>query len=274
MLFQENQLDNKMKFFYAILCFLSLTALFSTIIYLDGTKILIFKYLTRPVGTFNDYTNEVDDSIFQTSSEEFLSCQVPKLNPWDPMILKGIFHPKSMSCKKVQPYLTFIDDDGYLRLNETESKYVLEENNRTFSCYYLTFIRRPISIDSRIQYDDELQLTKPTRLKRDYVRVECYWGKKTDDSDRFYFNLHAHPSQSRNVSLFNEPTEDQLSVFVYLLDSVSYSSFQRNLPLTLNYTSNVMGVKYLKGTHTVTFILVISMTLSICFFHFNSSKSK
>lgn len=251
------------KYIYIIFCFSSLFSFLLLIIYIENLKAEMHRFLA--VNVYNrvnlSNNNEFTLEKILTVNSDDIACHVPKLNPWDPIIMKGVKHPRDVYCPHVQPYLTFIDDDGYLRINKTEQNQI-HGNNRTFSCVYWTFDRSPETIDSRLSYDDKMNLTKPVKLSKDYVKVQCNYdnvvkNENVDDDDddggdsdenKFYWNYHAHPSEMRiNKSHFLEPTEDQLSVVVFILDSVSDSAMQRNLPLTLNYTSTVMGMNYFKG---------------------------
>lgn len=194
-------------------------------------------------GQNTSYNETLFYSTGQNTSEDDASgekyrCIIPKLNPWDPSIEKYIKHPNGMNCRKVQPFMTYVDYNGYLRLNETETASI----KQSFKCMYQTFDRGEGSDDSVIKFDDEIKLENNTKLTKNNVEVKCYYS----NNRKFYYNVHAHPAPIEDKN-FTKPTEDQLSVLFFLIDSVSYSAFQRNLPLTYNYTKNVMGVKFLKG---------------------------
>lgn len=187
------------------------------------------------------YVNEVKS----VNVDDVVACKIPQLNPWDPLILKGIKHPKNLSCEQVQPFMTYVDDYGFLRYNETEKRQ-LENDNQNFTCFYYTFDRLNDTEDSLVEYGDEQILIQPVTLDKDFVEVKCVYNSTDNDENVFYGNLHAHPSDKKDRK-FSVPTNDKLSVLMIILDSVSNSALQRNLPLTFNYTANVMGMKYLKG---------------------------
>lgn len=168
-------------------------------------------------------------------------CIVPKLDPWDPSIVSFIKHPKGLRCRKVQPYMTYVDYDGFLRLNKTETK-LLNDKKLSFKCYYRTFDRKNGSDDNAIEFDKEIELKEDIKLKTDNINVKC----NVTSGKMFYYNVHAHPVQDDRRK-FAKPSEEQLSVLVFLIDSVSYSALKRNLPLTYSYAKNVMKVKFSSG---------------------------
>lgn len=181
-------------------------------------------------------------------NEEQFACKAPTLNPWDPTIIKFINHPKPIKCDYVQPFLTFVDDEGYLRLNKTEENNILKINI-TFICQYSTFDRKFGGNDEDIQFDDEIVLKTSIKLTKDTVSVKC---KYAHNNEQFYWNVHAHPVNMEEL-IFALPSEKQLTLLFQLIDSTSHSALQRNLPLTYSVTKDVMGMKYFSGTHYISF---------------------
>lgn len=203
------------------------------------TSVFIFFFLIS--RSDNDFTGQ----HYSLDSDEIVDsgdCSVPKMNPWDPTILKWIAHPNDLSCKQVQMNLTFIDYDGYLRYNQT-ALIQLKQKQTAFSCIYQTFKRCWGPDDGCISYSGkDAELTVPIKLSQDFVDVKCSFKNKT----QFYQNIHAYPAKTTD-RIFAKTTDDQLSVLLLIIDSTSYSVLQRNMPLTYNYTKNVMGIKYLEG---------------------------
>lgn len=199
-------------------------------------------------SNFNDYlrftyfTN--DKKIYpdvNPKSVQMKACLVPKLDPWDPTIMDLVRHPKGLHCQNCQPFMSYVDYNGYLRLNETETK-LLHEANLNFFCNYSTFDRKSGPNDNEINFYESRLLTNSIKLTNDNVLVECFHS----NLKKFYMNVHAHPIRADD-RIFAEPTDSQLSVLIFLVDSVSFSAMQRNLPATYKYTKNVMGIKFFKG---------------------------
>lgn len=170
-----------------------------------------------------------------------IRCRVPKLDPWDPSIEQWIKHPGPVQCSQVQPYMTFMDDEGFLQLNETEVANMRSENLQ-FNCSYWTFDRNTGSDDESIWYDAEMLLVNRTQLSKDNVEVVC----KYENGTEFYWNVYAYPVKREDLT-FAKPTEDQLNVLFFIVDSVSNSAFQRNLPMSYNYSKNAMAVTFFNG---------------------------
>lgn len=174
------------------------------------------------------------------SSEEEVECKVPKLDPWHASIRQFIEHPKRLHCDQIQPYMTYIDMHGYFTINKTESDRFKRENV-SFHCKYRTLDRK-YGYNDDMWYSNISYLQAPILLDKDAVEVICEY----DDDTLFYYNVHAHPAYRKDLA-FPEPTDDQLSVLVFVVDSVSHSALQRNLPLTYDYVKNVMGMKFFNG---------------------------
>lgn len=190
---------------------------------------------------FNDIRTLEDYQKEKLASDDFIKCKVPKLNPWDPSIRHWIEHPKSVECAQVQRFMTYMDDEGTLRMNETETN-KMKEQNITFHCLYRTFDRNFGLDDESILFDPYLNLIQPVTLKKDSGEVIC----KYENGTEFYWNTYAYPT-IRDDMLFAKPTEDQLSILFFMVDSVAHSVLRRNLPITYNYTKNVMGIKFFDG---------------------------
>lgn len=176
-------------------------------------------------------------------------CTFPKLDPYDPSILKYIQHPQYIQCLHPQPYLTYIDYDGYLRFNETEIENYFE--NKSYSdlrCFYKTFDRG--ETDTETKFHPERQLISPTTLDKDLVEIVCTLrGERSNARKNYYYDIHAHPAKRINQS-YAEPTEKQLSVLFMQIDSMSFSSFKRNMPLTHDFVTKEMGMIMMNSKFT------------------------
>lgn len=200
--------------------------------------------IIKPIGRIQLET-VTDESYYKllnvTGKLDEISCKVPRLDPFDESITDYISHPKLLVCDQVQGNETYVDINGYLRLNESDFELdMFREMNDSYSCYYSTFDRG--FNDNDIVYSNVSELTEPVKLETDFVEVNC----NTTRGLHFYKNIHAYPT-ARNDSNFGSPNETQLTVLLFFIDSVSYSNMKRNLPLTHNYTSRVMKMIYFEG---------------------------
>lgn len=183
-----------------------------------------------------------------SSVESKIGCMFPNVDPFDPTILKLVKHPKPVSCTKVQPYLTYIGLDGYLKINQSEIDALkIYLNISKVECYYGMFDRPSGSNDESFKFTLSERLQKPVRLKMDMVKVICSGVNGSEHAtDNLYSNLHAHPAKKQNKT-FAKPTEKQLSILLQVIDSVSFSVLKRNMPLTYNYITKNMGMIMFKS---------------------------
>lgn len=222
----------------------SLTTLFRfLVVYLTILSIFVFWNFSlckvpRLIYNFSDGSSMTTLTI-KLNDDENVSCKVPQLNPFDQSISKFVYHPRDLKCKKIQPDITFIDMNGYLRFTDQAQQF-LNESVLKFFCHYRTFDRNVGYDDNAIGYSQEIVLVEPVKLTEDSVEVIC----KMDDIN-IYHNIHAHPAE-REDRIFAKPNDQQLTVLMFYIDSVSYSVLQRNLPSTFDYTKNVMKMVYLE----------------------------
>lgn len=216
--------------------------LFSVVVILFSVIIIFSLRYSIPHLDYKLLFYDDDDNFFEPKI-----CEFPELNPFDPTILEYVKHPSPFHCEKIQPFLTFVDYDGFLRFNETEIALIQNTSIIDIKCYYKTFDRKPGSDDNALQYDEQKLLETPTKLAKDFVDVNCTAKNLNGEfMPNFYWNLHAHPSL-REDNYFAHPTENQLSVLLMTIDSVSYSAFKRNMPLTYNYVINEMKMFMLES---------------------------
>lgn len=229
------------KYFRSVLLFsiLLTVLLFGTLKINDHMKFMAMNFFHWDLATSNKIF-EVDLHPLEPQK----SCIVFQLDPWDPIVMPFVYHPKGgLQCEVVQPFMTYVDYDGYLQLNSTEVNMIKKKH--TFNnCSYQTFNHKEGTVDDDIQYDQSMILINATKLTSYNVDVKCFANNK-----EFYHNIHVHPIINNEMK-FAAPTEDQLSVLMFMIDSVSFSAFQRNLPITFKYTRDAMGIKFFKGKKT------------------------
>lgn len=67
-------------------------------------------------------------------------CKLHELDPWDPSLKKFFAQTsRNFHCLEVQPSLTYLDDQNFLHINESEYKLVV--GNGSLVCEYQTFER-------------------------------------------------------------------------------------------------------------------------------------
>lgn len=249
MVLKMGLITKKLKRFFAVLLFFFISTYYFAIPILNNVT-LMRKY--EEVGGSSESETFIDQEYAT------LSCQFARLDPWDKSIINRTYHPRDIQCRNVQPYFSYLDENGLLHLNSSE---FLDYTSKfgDINCKYKTFDRDPTSDeDSVIYYGSEgrLELGIPKKLDMDMVEVRCY--NKTDGP--IYFDVHAHPVMSlpndSNRSAtpgrsFAKPTDDQLSLLMLMMDSTSISVLKRHLPKTYDYIKNVMKFKIFNGFHKV-----------------------
>lgn len=195
----------------------------------------------RPLS-FEEFKQKFKEDKFNHSVK--LACEFPKLDAWDPSILQYVQHPAPLNCAQMQPYLTFVDMNGILQFNKTELAH-LKKKKYTVKCFYQTFDMS--SVNKSTEYDSEIELINATTLVKNMVQVHCSAKNKSGQEIKmFYFNLHAHPTAPK-PNKFDKPSENQLSVLLMSIDSMSLSMMKRNMPLTYEYVTKEMGMIVLES---------------------------
>lgn len=181
---------------------------------------------------------KVSLSIYKLHNSFEVTCEFPRLDPWDPSIYKYIWHEREFKCPRIQPYLTYIDDQNFLHINRTEADLIKDD----FFCSYATFEQSMKGDNGRMNISkvELIEVENPKPIDKDYVFVQCKFDRKL-----LYENVHATIS---NLSKeFHLETEDQLSVLMILIDSTSLSMFRRNLPRTYELIADKMGFHVFQG---------------------------
>ncbi|KAI6199563.1 hypothetical protein M3Y96_00640300 [Aphelenchoides besseyi] len=165
--------------------------------------------------------------LLRHKSQNWKSCDVPVLDEWDKSILKYYEKPKQLECKRLQQNLTFVDPNGFLRVDPTTIA--------SYNCEY-RYVFYQENNDFEPKYEIWQPLEESIKLQHDFVEVRC---KKTGLLPISVYNYnHAHvvPKLTSNLTgrkIALESTK-RPSVIVIGLDSMSRSNFLRQLPNTWN----------------------------------------
>ena len=167
-------------------------------------------------------------------------CVLPNIDPYDPAIRKYVWTPDPIVCDQI-PLLTYFDRKGYLHVNYTASKLIkLDE----VSCSYSIVNRKD---DFELEFTPEVTLEKPVYVHGDVVRVRCYDEKHTLKQD--HIHLHVDYKTTLQRRKLQEETEENLSVYIFGIDSTSRLNAERKLKRTMRYIRQEMGGYVFEG-HT------------------------
>jgi len=114
------------------------------------------------------------------------------------------------------------------------------------TCFYLPFGTINGDSDNQPTFFDEkkLPIGQPVPVEHQTFAINC----KSEQGVSVYENLHAHPlMKNDDAIILSEPTENQLSVELILLESVSLSQLRRKMPATLDYVKNKMKMFMFKS---------------------------
>ena len=169
-------------------------------------------------------------------------CMLPDVDPFDAAILKYVWTPDPLVCDQT-PLLTFFDRKGLLHVNTTAIRVRgLENINCTFSIVH----RKD---DYQLEFEQEIahDLEQPIYVPADVVRTRCYDHKNDLKQDHILLNVD-YRTVTQNKNLQDE-TNDNLSVYIFGIDSTSRLNAERKLKKTLRYIREELGGYVFEG-HT------------------------
>ncbi|TKR69410.1 hypothetical protein L596_021575 [Steinernema carpocapsae] len=150
------------------------------------------------------------------------TCNVPRLDPWDPSILKYYSEPGPLKCKEVQPEVVRLEN-GVLKISE--------DYKFSATCQYRSFRHYSGVSDSDLFYGNwtEIDPKAGRKVEKDeFMEVEC--TRKGLIPVTFY-KYHFHQIVPVKKSI-EASSVDHPSVLMFGLDGLSHSNMIRQLPLT------------------------------------------
>lgn len=181
-----------------------------------------------------------------TDSANEYECVIPDYDPYDPHVTKYLSTSPVIQCGQPQPYLTYLDYDGFIHLNKTTIKNS-GHDERDYECQYSEILRTNKS-------DDKFSLGIPQMFKETekiqssaFVLVKCF----LKSADLVYESGHAYvppPSAELYTASRRKSNDvDHPSVLIFGVDSMSRLNFVRQLPRTYHVLTNVLDAIVFKG---------------------------
>ncbi|XP_021358590.1 uncharacterized protein LOC110453777 isoform X2 [Mizuhopecten yessoensis] len=170
-------------------------------------------------------------------------CILPDIDINDPTINKYYsWHPQPLECDPT-PSLTLVDKSGYLRFNDSIYK---PSQNATLKCVYSTI---NLVTDFKVNFETEIAFSGPVDVPADCFIVRC----RNPSGKVVYENLHQKIDRKskEKTRVIKEETDEDLSVFMFGIDSVSRLGAIRKLPKTVKYLTETLGGHVLKGYNKV-----------------------
>jgi len=116
-----------------------------------------------------------------------LECVIPDYDPFDPSVTKYLSASIIIQCGQPQPYLTYLDSDGFIHFNQTNITSSGHEVN-DYDCQYSEIFRTNNS-DNEISFGI-LRIFKETAKLRSsaFVLVKCF----LKSAGLVYENVHKY----------------------------------------------------------------------------------
>lgn len=202
-------------------------------------KILVFMGLIFTYHIYTVVTKPLPFTFVATESDSH--CILPELDPFDDSLKHLLSHPDPVTCDG-GPALVSLNDFGVLRINETAAKAASISN---FNCSYQLFNRVG---DDEVKLGVAHQIQKPIYVNGDIFLVTCHDGKRDKIYERVHYTID-HKRVKKSKVLRSE-NKDDLSVLIFLIDSVSRLAAERHLPKTMKYIREKLGAFVFRG-HSV-----------------------
>lgn len=181
-------------------------------------------------------------SRHDTSSDVNDICEIPKLDPWDASVLKYTSKKSETIRCPVAFNLMFVNDNGVLHFNKSALRYYALERKNLICGYQ---ILKRTSGDTEVKFQSKKELAPPAFINGTYFRVSCKIKERT-----VYDFLHFNPFWIEDATRDNEiglETNDQYSILLIGIDSVSHSQALREIPKSYKYLKDTLGAINFKG---------------------------
>ena len=186
--------------------------------------------------------------IFKHSNTS-TACVIPNPDPFDPSILKFLWHPNPLVCDASQLDVIYVDENGLLQFNQSALN-MLNLDHSKIHCKYRILDRH--LDDDHVIFSDPVHFDSPVHVDSDFLKVTCLGKKKTLIFERILTNIRKTVNRAGPEVLDESP--DQLSVIVFGIDSVSRSAAIRKLPKTFRYLTEDLQSYDFKGYMKVCYI--------------------
>ena len=205
-----------------------------------------------PFIIYDLYVTNVEVEFYKLHMEDIadiyseMECLIPDYDPYDPRITKYLSVSRVIQCGHPQPYLTYLDSDGFIHLNETTIKNSGQEVN-DYECHN-SEISRTEKSDNTVSLGNPQMFKETKKIHSSaFVQVKCF----LKSADLVYENVHVYvPPPSPELYRASRRKGDDVdhpSVLIFGLDSMSRLNFIRQLPRTYRVLTNVLDAIVFKG---------------------------
>ncbi|KAK3099467.1 hypothetical protein FSP39_004924 [Pinctada imbricata] len=167
-------------------------------------------------------------------------CALPDLDPFDPSILEFYWHPEPIKCTPALQ-VVYIDEAGFLQLNRSA---VPDVNKDNIECSY-SIVKRVE--DKTVEFLPPENITFPVFIPADFFTVNC-----KDNNGKTLFNSlleHIDFQATLKAKEVKAVSNEQLSIIVFGVDSLSRLASERSLPKTVKFLREELSAYIFRG-HT------------------------
>ncbi|XP_071442503.1 uncharacterized protein [Hetaerina americana] len=167
-------------------------------------------------------------------------CIMPQYDDHDPRFLKYMRPFPPINCGKTQPYLTFMDNAGYIHRNSS-SILALGLNDLNIRCFYKEIERVEFDDDS-VKLSRSVEFKNTTLIKSDFLLAEC---RKSDNAEIIHRTFHSQIPYPASKGL--NARKSGPSILILTFDSLSRINFLNQLPKTYNFLEKNLKSYIFKG---------------------------
>ncbi|XP_048757347.2 uncharacterized protein LOC125667748 [Ostrea edulis] len=200
-------------------------------------NLVLFVITVAAIVYFNIQYNWPVFHVFRNKNV-LAPCILPKFDVYDPQLDRFFWSQVPLKCETWEN-LVFIDSNGMLRINQTA---ITRSGHGHVSCKYGKI---QLHGDHKVSIGDLKEFKEPEYINTDFINVQCI----NDDQEQIYNNLHMHVDiksikKQREIGTENM---DQLSVYLFGIDSMSRLITERKMDKTMEYLREELGAYVLKG---------------------------
>ncbi|XP_046398824.1 uncharacterized protein LOC124165441 [Ischnura elegans] len=171
-------------------------------------------------------------------------CVMPPYDAHDPRFLQYVHSFPPINCGNVQPYLTYMDRDGYIRWNSSGIK-AIGLRNSELRCFYQEVWRVELD-DLHVKLESPIEFRNATKVNSDFVAVEC---RRSPNGEVIYKMFHSQVPALASKDLSGRKKGP--SILILAFDSMSRLNFINQLPNTYRFLEETLkSYKFLGLTKT------------------------
>ncbi|KAF4524380.1 hypothetical protein B566_EDAN007556 [Ephemera danica] len=224
---------------------------------------LFVNYLEMDFQQKNSILYELSQLSYQKRNAS--NCIISDYDPFDASIKRYITKWPAIDCGTPQLPLTYLDNNGFIKVNMSAVKKSKIPRN-SIHCIYQEVLR-PRKDDSHFKLGDPKYLLKKAKINASSVVVQCFGKNKLIYESSHLQVLPLEPELDRKSK--KALKVHGINVLIFCIDSISRLNFIRQLPKTYNLITQEFKFDVLKGLTKgyVTMCLEDSTKTSLFNFH-------